>query len=68
MFKIALVVWIVLGVTLAGMTLIVILTVPQFANDSMRLIPIACSAAAIVAIPVSMWIAKRIQAQTASGR
>ena len=37
-----------LGVTLAGMTLIVILTVPQFANDSMRLIPIACSAAAIV--------------------
>jgi hypothetical protein len=45
-----------------------VLTVPQFASDPMLLIPIACTAAAIVAIPISMWIAKRIQAQTASGR
>jgi membrane protein DedA with SNARE-associated domain len=68
MFKIASLIWIILGTTLAGIALIVVLTIPQFANDSMRLIPIVCAAAAVVAIPLSMWIAKRIQAQTATGR
>lgn len=68
MFKIASLVWIVLGTTLAGIALVVVLVVPELAKNSMLLIPVACIGAAVVALPISAMIAKRIQAQTARGR
>ncbi|MEQ1652349.1 MAG: hypothetical protein ABL897_07670 [Hyphomicrobium sp.] len=65
MFKIASLIWIVLGTTLAGIAMIVVLTVPQFGNDAMRMIPIAVAIGAVLAIPLSMLIAKRLQGKTA---
>lgn len=68
MFKIASLIWIVLGTTLAGIAMIVVLVIPSLANDSMRMIPLSAAIGAILAIPFSMLIAKRIQAQTVRGR
>lgn len=65
MIKLASLIWIMLGTTLAGIAVMVVLVVPSLAADTMRLLPIAAAAGALVAIPISMWIAKRIQAQAA---
>lgn len=65
MFKIAVLIWIVLGTVFAGVGLTLLLTVPQFSHDPMRMIPIVVIATAILAIPFSFMIAKRIQAMTA---
>jgi hypothetical protein len=64
MFKLAAIIWIMLGTTLAGIAMIVIVTVPELSDQAMRLIPLLCGAAFVVAIPLSFWVAKRIQAQT----
>ena len=63
MFKLAALIWIMLGTTLAGMVLTVIVTVPSLGNQAMSLIPLWCGAAILVAIPLSFLIAKRIQAR-----
>lgn len=60
MLKIAAVIWMVLATTLAGLALLVIVTVPSLAADAGRLIPIACSAAIVVAMPLSYLVAWRI--------
>lgn len=65
MFKIALLVWIMLGTVFAGVGLTLLLTVPQLSHDPMRMIPIVVIATAILAIPFSVMVAKRIQAMTA---
>lgn len=57
-------IWIMLGTLLAGVALTVIVTVPELADQSMRLIPIACGAAFILAIPFAILVAKRIRAQS----
>ncbi len=62
MFKVALVVWLVLGSTLAGITVIVITTVPSLYAQGMTLIPWAAIIAAIVAIPLSFLVAKQMMA------
>lgn len=62
MYKVAALVWIVVGVTMAGIAMIPVLTVPQLSHDPMKMIPIVCAAAAVIAMPISLWIAKRIQA------
>jgi hypothetical protein len=60
MFKIAAVVWIMLGTTLAGLALLVIVTVPQLSKDILFLLPIACGAAVVAAIPLSYLVAWRM--------
>lgn len=65
MFKIAALVWIMLGTVFAGIGITVLLTVPQLGNDPMKMIPIVCIAAAILAIPFSVMVARRIEATTA---
>jgi hypothetical protein len=62
--KLAGLIWIILGTTLAGIALAVIVAVPELADQAARLIPIACGAAAALAIPLAVVISKRIQAQT----
>ena len=64
MFKIAVLVWIVLGTTLAGMALTLTLTVPALQADAMKLLPIFSLAGFVVAIPVSFYVAKKILAVT----
>jgi hypothetical protein len=60
MFKIAALVWIMLATTLAGIALLVIVTVPSLANDAQFLIPVVCGAAFIAALPLSYLVARRI--------
>ena len=64
MSKLASLIWIMLGTTLAGMLITVVLVVPQLAQDSARMIPAAAIAGALIAIPLSMLVASRIKAQT----
>ncbi len=60
MFKVAAVVWIMLGTTLAGLALLAILTVPQLSKDILFLLPVACGAALVVAMPLSYLVAWRM--------
>lgn len=65
MFKIALIVWMIGGTTLAGIAVMVVLTVPALAVNDMQYIPIAAAVGFIVAIPVAYVVAKKIAALTA---
>jgi hypothetical protein len=66
MYRIAAIVWIMLGTTLAGIAMIVIVAVPGFAAEGMRLIPILCGAAFLLAIPLSYLVARRIAGKMGS--
>lgn len=66
MLRLAALVWIMLATTLAGVTLLVIVTVPSLAAQARELIPVACSAAIVVAIPLSYLVAWRISRLTAA--
>ncbi len=64
MFKVALLVWILIGVVGAGVALTVVLAVPSLSANAMKLLPIVSIAGFIVTIPISFVIAKLILAQT----
>lgn len=64
MFKIALLVWVVLGATLAGMALTLTLTIPALQANAMKLLPVFALAGFVVAIPASFVVAKKILAVT----
>jgi hypothetical protein len=66
MLKIAALVWIVLGATLAGSLVTVVLTVPSLFPEPMKYIPIAAAAGYVVAIPFAVAIARKIQNGTSS--
>jgi len=68
MYRLAAIIWIMLGTTLAGIAMLVIVTVPELSGQSMQLIPAACGAAFVLAIPLSFLVAKRIEAQVRSAR
>ncbi|MCL2715042.1 MAG: hypothetical protein FWD68_10770 [Alphaproteobacteria bacterium] len=60
MLKISLIVWIILGTTLAGICMIAALMFPNL--PQMTTIPLAVAAGFIVAIPLSYMIARQISA------
>lgn len=64
MFKIAVLIWMVLGTTLAGIPIIVIVISPSLVAHGMTLIPIFAAAGFILAVPLSYLIAKKIAADT----
>lgn len=64
MFKVALLIWIVLGATLAGVALTLTLTIPALQPNAMKLLPIFALAGFVVAIPFSFWVAKKVLALT----
>lgn len=64
MFKIAVLVWILIGVVGAGVALTVVLAVPSLSANAMKLLPIVAIAGFVVTIPISFVIAKMILAQT----
>ncbi len=57
-------IWIMLGTTLAGIALTVIVAVPELADQAATLIPVAAIGSAVLAIPLAIMIAKRIRAQS----
>lgn len=66
MLKIAALIWIVLGTTLAGVAMTVIVTVPALAEQAMLYIPLLCGAAFVVALPLSYLVARNIAADQRS--
>jgi len=64
MFKIAVLVWLMLGVTCAGAALTVVLAVPSLSGSAMKLLPIFSGIGFLVAIPASIYVAKKILAVT----
>jgi preprotein translocase subunit SecF len=62
MFKIALLVWIMLGTALAGTAVISVLAVPALAAEAMKNIPFAVLIGFVAAMPLSYLVARKIGA------
>jgi hypothetical protein len=60
MLKLASLIWIVLGATVAGSLVVVIVSVPSLYDNGMKLIPIVAIAGFVIAIPLAVWIARQI--------
>lgn len=60
MFKIAAIVWVMVGTVFAGIAVMTILSVPALAAHDMAYIPYAAIAGFIVAIPVAFIVAGRM--------
>ncbi|WP_164718449.1 hypothetical protein [Bradyrhizobium sp. LVM 105] len=67
MFKVSVLVWIMLGTVLAGVSLIVVLMVPGFAADSIRNIPYAVAVGFALAMPLSYLVARQINGGQGQG-
>lgn len=59
-WKLALIIWLMAGVTIAGAGLTVIVATPSLANQAMTLIPVVTLAGFVVAYFISLVVAKRI--------
>ena len=64
MWKVAILMHMLLGTVLAGVAVVVIVTNPALYANGMKLILPAVIVAAVVALPLSIWVAKKILAQT----
>lgn len=64
MSKLSTLIWIMLGITCAGIFGLVVLATPALASEAAELLPWAALAGFLVAIPISIVIARKIKAQT----
>jgi hypothetical protein len=62
MLKVMTLIWVILGTTLAGILVLVVLTVPSLLDQAMRFIPLAAVAGYVGGIPLSYLIARRLLA------
>jgi len=60
MAPVATLIWIILGTTLAGIGLTIVLATPQLAAESMKYIPWAALAGFVVAMPLSLLLARKL--------
>ncbi|WP_434006649.1 hypothetical protein [Rhodopseudomonas palustris] len=60
MIKVAMLLWIIGGATLAGMMIIAVLAVPSLSEQAMHWIPIAVGCGFVIAMPVSFLVARKI--------
>lgn len=60
MLKMALIVWIMSGTVLAGLTLLVVLLVPSLSDQAMTLMAPLIAAAFVIAFPVAIVVAKKM--------
>jgi hypothetical protein len=65
MFKVAVIIWIMLGTVLAGSLVVVVVSVPELYDQGMRMIPAAGILGYVVAIPFSFLIARKIMGSLA---
>lgn len=66
MLKLTLLIWIITGVTVAGIVMTAIVSTPSLSEQAMTLIPILCGGAFVAALPISWIVAKKIAAETGS--
>lgn len=60
MLKVSVIVWIMLGTVLAGISLITVLMVPSLTGEEMKNIPYAVVVGFILAMPLSYMVARQI--------
>ena len=60
MFRLALLIWVVLGTTIAGVAVLVVVSDASLSMQGMKLIPVAAIAGFVVAIPLSFFVSKRL--------
>lgn len=65
MFKIAVLVWIMLGTALAGSLVLVVVAVPSLAAEAARFIPYAAGAGFLAAVPLALLIGRAIFSRVA---
>lgn len=59
-WKIALIIWLIAGVTVAGIGVLAVVATPQLAAQSATLIPIVAAAGFVLAFVASWFVAKQI--------
>jgi hypothetical protein len=64
MWKLAVLVWLVMGITFAGIGIMVVVAVPELYNQGMHLIPLAAGIGALVAVPCAWLVARQIYGTT----
>lgn len=60
MIKVAVILWIIGGATLAGMMIVAVLAVPSLSEQAMTWIPYAVGAGFLLAMPASFLVARQI--------
>lgn len=65
MLKMALILWIISGTVLAGLTVLVVVLIPSLSDQAMRLMAPLATAGFVVAFPVAILVAKRIESKIA---
>ena len=60
MLRLSILLWALIGTTLAGTFILTVVSVPGLAEQDMRLIPWAALAGALLAIPVAAFVARAI--------
>ncbi|BAC48338.1 bsr3073 [Bradyrhizobium diazoefficiens USDA 110] len=68
MFKVSILVWIMLGTVLAGVSLIVVLMVPSLAAEAIKNIPYAAAIGFALAMPLSYLVARQIGGGQGAGK
>lgn len=66
MWKLASLVWIMLGTVMAGSAVVAVVSTPTWFDNGMRLIPIVGIAGYVLALPIAWYIAKAIDANVRS--
>jgi hypothetical protein len=61
-FKLAMLIWVIAGVTVAGTLVLAVVATPQLAEMSARLIPIAAAVGFAIAFVASWIVARQINA------
>lgn len=64
MIKIAIIIWIIGGATLAGMLVVAVLATPALSEAAMQWIPRAVALGFVLAMPVSFLVARAIAQPT----
>lgn len=62
-WKIALIIWLIAGVTVAGIGVLAVVATPQLAEQSATLIPIVSAVGFVLAFVASWFVAKQITAR-----
>lgn len=57
MFKVAALIWLILGTVLAGVAMAIIVSVPSLYDQGFKYIPYLCGGGFAVAIPLSLLVA-----------
>ncbi|MFO1151633.1 MAG: hypothetical protein U1E62_24935 [Alsobacter sp.] len=60
MLRLSILLWALVGTTLAGTFILAVVSVPGLAEQAMRLIPWAALAGALLAVPVAVFVANAI--------